>query len=129
MHPISELLCAIYNDLLDRREVSFPLTEENIRKMDSVVKTVNANYFGVERFPDPEIRAAAYLCLIIKDHPFTDGNKRTAVFFFQVYCEANKLVVDPFMNLSLDQIAVSIEKSKNLNNERLINLVRKLLFR
>lgn len=76
LHPISVVLCEIYEVLASKGEISFALYDEQIDKIESVVKTAEASYFGVTRFPQPEEKAAAYFCLIIKDHPVTDGNKR-----------------------------------------------------
>ena len=110
MHPISEILCEVYNSLLSKGEVVFPLGDEQKKKLDSVVKTVNAVYFGIARFPSIKMHAVAYLCFIIKDHPVTDGNKRLAVLWFQIFC--NTFELKPSLALSMDVLAVSIEATK-----------------
>ena len=79
LHPISELLSEAYNSLFRKGEVSFPLHDIQVENIDSVVKTVHAEYFGFVRFKTPEEKASAYFCFIIKDHPVVDGNKRLAV--------------------------------------------------
>lgn len=104
MHPISEILCEIYNNLLDRKEVFFLLTETQKRNLDSVVKTVNSSFFGVTRFPTPEEKAAAYFVLIIKDHPVIDGNKRLAVILLKIYTEVQKLKIDLPEGVTLDNL-------------------------
>jgi fido (protein-threonine AMPylation protein) len=78
-----------YDRLFAGGEVQFPLHEKQRAAIDTIVKTVNASYFGIIRFPTPEKRAVAYLCYIIKNHPVTDGNKRLAVLWFEVYCEVH----------------------------------------
>lgn len=126
MHPISKILCQTYVELHKEGQVSFPLHEEQKRAIDSVVKTVNAHYFGVERFPTPEDKAVAYLCYIIKDHPVTDGNKRLALLWFDVYCMVQHLTPNdsPF---GLDALAVSIEKEER-GMEEIFSDVKEILF-
>lgn len=126
MHPTSRLLCQIYDELHRRNQVRFPLGTRHMNQIDSVVKTVEATYFGVQRFKTCKTKAVAYLYFIINDHPVTDGNKRLSVFWFEVYCKVNKLKTDeiPF---GLDVLAVAIEKS-DLKMEELLAVVEDLLF-
>jgi len=126
LHEISKALCEVYNLLLERREVGFPLTDENIEKLDSAVKTVYSNYFGLERFPTHQEKAAAFFCLIIKDHVFTDCNKRTATLWLQVYSDVNNLSIQD--TVPLDVLAVSVEKAGNLEIYNLVQLVTRILF-
>jgi hypothetical protein len=51
MHPISALLCEAYDRLFAEGEVRFPLYEKQRAAIDTIVKTVNASYFGFVRFP------------------------------------------------------------------------------
>jgi prophage maintenance system killer protein len=103
------------------------LRDKHKEAVDSVVKTVNANYFGVERYPTSIDKAVAYLCLIIKDHPVTDGNKRMAVLWFRVYCNAHELRPN-VVSYSLDELAVSIEKA-DLTMDKLMDVVKRILFK
>jgi hypothetical protein len=45
LHVISITLCNAYEGLVRQGQVVFPLTDDGIDKIDSVVKTVNAEYF------------------------------------------------------------------------------------
>lgn len=45
--------------------------------------------FGVESHPDFPSKAAAYLFHICKNHPFEDGNKRTAFVTAEVFLKLN----------------------------------------
>lgn len=126
MHPISEALCEAYRKLYEKGQVSFPLHEKQRQAIDSVVKTVNANYFGVERFPSPQDKAVAYLYFIIKDHPMTDGNKRLSILWFSVYCKVHKLT-PKVSEYGLDVLAVAIEKS-DLHVEKSMEIVKSILF-
>lgn len=115
MHPISALLCEVYDRLHAVGQVRFPLYDKQRSALDTIVKTVNARYFGVVRFPAPERQAIAYFCYIIKNHPVTDGNKRLAVLWFEVYCEA--LGLHPKQDVPLDLLAIAVEKSVGPTDE------------
>ena len=126
LHPISALLCEMYRELVAKGQVSFPLHDEQIRKLDSVVKTVHASYFGFARYSTPRDKAAAYFTFIIKDHPVTDGNKRLAVLMLELCCIAFELNLSLPDGITLDQFAVSVENSTDQHPP--VEDVRRVLF-
>lgn len=127
MHPISEVLCEAYRLLHEKKQVSFPLHDEQRKKIDTVVKTVNSFYFGLERFPSVEDKAVAYLYLIIKNHPVTDGNKRLSVLWFRVYCTIQKLSPQIRAYDGLDSLAVAIEES-DIKMDLVLEILKEELF-
>lgn len=127
LHEISEVLCRAYNTLVDNGQVNFKLHDEQIEKLDSIVKTVYSDYFGFVRFPTHEDRAAAFFCLIIKNHPVTDGNKRLATVWLEIYTVSNSIKINS--ETPIDILAVSVENEKTLNMEELIETMKFILFR
>jgi prophage maintenance system killer protein len=103
------------------------LTAEAEKKVDSLVASINGTYFGVESYTTIGEKIVAYLYFLIKDHPFTDGNKRTATLTFSVLCELNSLVPD-YHGLGLDSLAVFIEKIQEDDYRHVIHLLASLLF-
>lgn len=127
MHQISEILCRAYNALLDRGQVSFPLTKENVDALDSVVKTIEATYFGFSRFSSDESKAAAYLCHLIKRHALTDGNKRLSLLWFEIFCDVMHLEPkEPAFGY--DALAVMIESTESDNIDYTISVIQRILF-
>ncbi len=124
---ISKNIYPAYELLLSKKFVSFPLTDESKNKVDSIVSSINNIYFGKEIYKTPEEKVVAFLYFLIKDHPFTDGNKRTASLIFEVACEINDLAPN-FKNFTLDQLAVFIEKTKEEDHQGLIKAISDLLF-
>jgi death-on-curing protein len=59
------------------------------RRLLSVVEAPKLEAFGVEQYPTILEKAAVYLRNIIGDHPFTDGNKRTAVTACGIFLRRN----------------------------------------
>lgn len=126
LHPISNTLVSVYNILLEKGEVFFPVTDENIDKLDTIAKTVNEQYFDHVRYPTSEDQAAAYFCLIIKDHPMTDGNKRLAVLWLDIFCTALELQLSD--QIKLDELAVSVEADKETDVYELSQIMKIIFF-
>lgn len=129
MHPISKILCSLYDFLRQKGEISFDIGEKHRKDIDSIVKTVNSSYFGYERFSSYQERACAYFYFIIKDHALPDGNKRLAVLFFEIYTQAAELEIKLLHGLTLDQIAISVEQEKKLSVDEIIKILQKIFFK
>lgn len=69
----------------------------DLGRLESVVASQKQNVFGEETYPDPLNKAAALIRGIIGDHPFVDGNKRTAMLTALTYLKINGI------NLTLSQ--------------------------
>lgn len=126
MHPISEKLCEAYSELHRNEQVAFPLGERQRNNLDSIVKTVESSFFGVSRFPTPEKKAVAYLYLLIKNRPVSDGNKRLSVLWFEYFCSEHGITPN-LGDYTLDAYAISIERTE-LTMEGTLQLLDELLF-
>jgi len=112
MHPICKKLISVFEiALYQKKQVSFPLGDIHKDRLNTVVKTVYAEYYGTERFPTPQQKACAFFYLIIKDHPLTDGNKRLAVIWLEVFCFENDISLDSEDQTPLDALAVAVERT------------------
>jgi len=122
-------VCQIYELLHSNGLISFPLTFSAIEKVEALVATVTSSYYDHEIYPTIEEKIVAYLYLLIKDHPFTDGNKRTASLVFSILCDLNDL--NPKFggeNPTLDELAVFIEKVQEDDHQSVIRQISALLF-
>ena len=63
--------------------------------LESAVAAPQATYGGKALIKDVVGIAAAYLFYLCRNHPFNDGNKRTALATCLVYLEANEQLPDP----------------------------------
>jgi prophage maintenance system killer protein len=66
-------------------------------KDDSFKGSLNAIYQtfdGKDLYPSIEEKAAHLLYFVVKNHSFTDGNKRIAAFLFVWFLERNKLILN-----------------------------------
>ena len=115
--------------LHERELISFPLTRSGEERVSSIVATITGSYFGQEIYTSSQEKAVAYLYFLIKDHPFTDGNKRTASLVFSVVCDINELVPEfGNGNPTLDELAVFIERVREIDHQSVIRQIAKLLF-
>ncbi|MBX2866444.1 Fic family protein [Candidatus Kaiserbacteria bacterium] len=88
---------------------------------------INQTHFGVDIYERPEEKLVALLYFLIKDHPFTDGNKRTACLVFEIACELNDL--EPHYNgFTLDELAVYVERVKPKDHQDFIRGTTIVLF-
>jgi len=74
---------------------SHGVRDEN--RIKSVIEAPRQTVFGQEQYPGLLEKAAVYVRNIIGDHPFTDGNKRTAVTICGLFLMRNnvKLTATP----------------------------------
>lgn len=84
---------------------SHGVRDEN--RLKSVVEAPKQAVFGQEQYTDVCKKAAVYLRNIIGDHPFADGNKRTAVTACGIFLARNgkKLEANP---KELEDFAVKV---------------------
>ena len=66
-------------------------------RLKSVIDAPKQEVFGAEQYPSLFGKAAAFLRNIIGDHPFSGGNKRTAVTVCGIFLNRNgkKLTASP----------------------------------
>ncbi len=62
-------------------------------RLKSVVNSPKQVVFSEEQYPSLYEKAAVYLRNIIGDHPFTDGNKRTAITVCGIFLSRNSIII------------------------------------
>lgn len=77
----------------------------------SVVAAPQQEVFGEQQYKTIYEKAAVYTRSIIGDHPFSDGNKRTAIIAAGVFLIQNKqMIVSPKKELEDFAVRVSTDK-------------------
>ncbi len=125
----------IYLTLEEILRLHFQLIEDfggshgvrNEGRLQSVVVTPKHSIFGKEQYPTIFDKAAVYLRNIVGDHPFSDGNKRTAITVCGIFLLRNgyDLIAKPKMledfavkvatdNLDIDEIAIWLNAQTTL---------------
>lgn len=90
---------------------------------------------GKDLYESIEEKAANLLYLVVKDHSFTDGNKRIAAALFVLFLERNKIlyradgskrIADNALVAITLMMAESLPKEKNVIVSLVVNLINKL---
>ena len=94
--------------------------------------THHALVTGEALYPTVQARAAHLLYFVIKDHPFTDGNKRIGTLLFLEYLRRNGLLVRPdgtprLADNAMVALALLVAESEPLQKDLMIRLILNLL--
>ena len=99
----------------------------DIALLESAVAAPQASFGGKPLMKDAIEIAAAYLFYLCRNHPFVDGNKRTALASCLVYLQSNDLLpnpeaparaVDAWEALVLDVAASRVDRKQNTTRVR-----------
>lgn len=94
--------------------------------VDSAVHRPMASAFGQDAYPDLVTKAAALLDSLVRNHPFVDGNKRTAWVATATFCELNGMVLAPQEDDAYD-LVMAVARGDLTNVEQLATRLRGLL--
>lgn len=99
---------------------------------DGSLKAIYQSFNGNELYPSVPEKAANLLYLVIKDHPFYDGNKRIGALLFILFltlndCHLTKNGETKITDRALTAIALLIAESEPKEKALIVSLVCKLL--
>ena len=104
---------------------------ERDKGLESIIGNIYQSFAGQEIYKSIEEKAANFLYLIVKNHVFTDGNKRIAatlfIYFLNFYgilYKENKQVID---NNTLTALTLLIAESNPKEKDVIVDLVMNFL--
>jgi death-on-curing protein len=71
--------------------------------------------FGVEAYPDLEVKAAALLSSLSQNHPLFDGNKRYSWVLTLTFLEMNAVIIDMGIDTAFDLILQTAQSKVSLD--------------
>lgn len=100
----------------------------------SSINTIYQSFDGVDLYPSIEEKAANLLYFVVKNHSFTDGNKRIAAFLFVWFLDQNKYLyaLDGSKRIAdnaLVAITLMIAESKTEEKDAMIKVIVNLINR
>ncbi|MCK9987049.1 MAG: hypothetical protein AzoDbin1_03521 [Azoarcus sp.] len=125
-------LARLKSDLMARGEATDLFARERGDAFDALLGNLDQTVFGEPAYPSVEAKAAHLLYFVIKNHPFSDGNKRSGAFLFVDFLNRNGRLLDaagqPVINdIGLAALALLVAESDPSHKETMIRLVMNML--
>jgi prophage maintenance system killer protein len=122
----SEAIAALKRELAARGEATPLFGNPSGEALEGILGSIEQTMFGESLYRSREEKAANLLYLVIKDHPFSDGNKRIGSFLFVLYLqqEGMRHQLNP---QALTALALLIAESAPPQKDLMIRLIGNLL--
>ena len=102
------------------------------KMFEGVIKNIYQTFDGKELYGTIEQKAANLLYLLVKDHPFSDGNKRIGAFLFVYFLSKNNYLYNDdgenkIDNNTLVALALLIAESNPKEKDAMIKIITNIL--
>jgi len=126
---LAKALAQLKSDLIKRREATELFGQEKDKNATAgIVGNVFQSIFGRDAYPALEEKAAHLLYFFVKNHPFTDGNKRSGAFAFVWFLhKAGLLRKERMSPEALTALTLLTAESNPKDKDRVIGLILQLL--
>ena len=120
------------SELISRKEATELFALEREEGLAALLGNLEQSVFGDAAYPSIESKAAHLLYFVVKNHPFSDGNKRSAAFLFVDFLNRNDRLLDdagqPVINdVGLAALTLLVAESDPKQKETLIRLIMNML--
>ncbi|MGH8278228.1 MAG: RhuM family protein [Gammaproteobacteria bacterium] len=113
-------------ELMARREATALFGNPRGEALEGILASIEQTMFGEGLYRSREEKAANLLYLVIKDHPFSDGNKRIGSFLFMLYLKQED-IAHSLNPTALTALALLIAESAPASKDLMIRLIMNLL--
>ena len=103
----------------------FGIERDNALK--GILGNLMQSFAGSELYPSIEEKAAHHLYFVIKDHPFSDGNKRIGSFLFLLYLKMAGMDLNKMNENTITALALLVAESAAAQKELMIKLIMHIL--
>lgn len=126
------VIAELKKELVIRKEAGDLFGNGRDGSFEGIIKGLYQVFSGQELYPSIEDKASHLLYLVIKDHPFTDGNKRIASFLFVYFLDKcdylyKKSGERKINDNALTAIALLIAESDPKEKDIMIKIIKNLL--
>lgn len=132
--PLTEARAGIARlkaDLMARGEATDLFGREREDAFAATLGNLEQSVFGEPAYPTIESKAAHLLYFIIKNHPFSDGNKRIGSYLFVDFLARNGRLLrdgEPVINdVGLAALALLVAESDPKSKEVMVRLIENML--
>lgn len=120
-------------DLQRRGEASDLFGRERDNGLAAILGNLDQTVFGKPAYPTIESKAAHLLYFIIKNHPLSDGNKRSGAFLFVDFLHRNDALYragQPVINdMGMAALALLVAESNPKQKDTIIRLIENMVAR
>lgn len=124
-------IAELKQNLVTRGEATALFGQIREAGLASILGNLEQSVFGEPAYPSMESKAAHVLYFVIKNHPFSDGNKRIGSFLFVDFLNRNGQLFrngEPVMNdVGLAALALLVAESDPKDKEIVIRLIMNML--
>ena len=121
-------ITSLKKELMVKMEATDLFGNERSDGLAAIIGAIHQTFGGEDLYPSIEEKAASLLYFVIKDHPFTDGNKRIGSFLFLLFLQINGLLRKKhFDNKALVALTLLTAASDPGQKDVLIRLIVSLL--
>ena len=113
-------------ELMTRNEATALFGNPRGEALEGILASIEQTMFGEALYRSREEKAANLLYLVIKDHPFSDGNKRIGSFLFMLYLQQED-IAHSLNPSALTALALLIAESAPSSKDLMIRLTMNLL--
>ncbi|MBU4348511.1 virulence protein RhuM/Fic/DOC family protein [Patescibacteria group bacterium] len=127
-----DIIFELRKNLITKKEAGDIFGVERGGVFEGIVNNLYQTFGGKELYKSIEVKASHLLYLTIKDHPFTDGNKRTASFLFVYFLDKNNYLYresgeKKINDNALTILALLIAESDPKEKEQMVALISQLI--
>lgn len=124
-------IAILKTELMARGEATPLFGQEREEGLAAILGNLAQSVFGEPAYPSIESKAAHLLYFVVKNHPFSDGNKRIGSLLFVDFLHRNARLFrdgEPVMNdVGLAALALLVAESDPKDKEVIIRLVMNML--
>lgn len=119
-------------ELILKKEATDLFGNQKDQSFEGILGSITQTFGGEYLYPSIEEQAAHLLYFIIKNHPFSDGNKRIGAFIFIWFLQKNKHLLkstgeNKINDNALTALALFVAQSNPADKELMIKLICNLI--
>ncbi len=127
-----QIIKELRKELVAKNEAGDLFGSERDGSFEGIIRGLYQTFGGKELYPSIEDKASHLLYFIIKDHPFSDGNKRSAAFLFVYFLDKTGYLFKnsgerKINDNALVALALLVAESEPKEKETMIKIIKNML--
>jgi len=126
------IIAELKKELIGKKEAGDIFGQERGGSFEGIINGLYQSFGGREIYPTVEDKASHLLYFVIKDHPFSDGNKRSAAFLFVYFLDKTNYLFKKsgerkINDNALVALALLVAESDPKEKEIMIKIIKNLI--